>query len=126
MADNNSNYLTFSRLFSPRLLPPTRLAPDIVVDDMGGSSPSHGRMGGSDGYRGGGGGGDNTKLPIVMLQGFFRGPGDRSPHHRRPSMVGGDVCCLGGGGGRMAFKWVLWLTHSHTHVHTYICVYMCV
>nr|XP_027221240.1 uncharacterized protein LOC113813459 [Penaeus vannamei] len=63
------------------------LAPDIVVDDMGGSSPSHGRMGGSDGYRGGGGGGDNTKLPIVMLQGFFRGPGDRSPHHRRPSMT---------------------------------------
>ncbi|XP_047497754.1 uncharacterized protein LOC125044838 [Penaeus chinensis] len=68
------------------------LAPDIVVDDMGGSSPSRGRMGGSDGYRGGGGGGgggggDNTKLPIVMLQGFFRGPGERSPHHRRPSMT---------------------------------------
>ncbi|XP_037787406.1 uncharacterized protein LOC119582963 [Penaeus monodon] len=66
------------------------LAPDIVVDDMGGSSPSRGGMGGSDGYRGGGGGGgggDNTKLPIVMLQGFFRGPGDRSPHHRRPSMT---------------------------------------
>nr|XP_053643152.1 uncharacterized protein LOC128696100 [Cherax quadricarinatus] len=57
------------------------LAPDIVVDDLGEPTPVHrGRLD-YEAHKGGG----NDKLPIVLLQGFFRGPGGRSPHHRRPS-----------------------------------------
>ncbi|XP_068241874.1 uncharacterized protein [Palaemon carinicauda] len=58
------------------------LTPDIVVDDTGGPVPIHGVNMGQ-----GGQSGDPTKIPIVMLQGFFRGPGSKSPHHRRPSLV---------------------------------------
>uniref|UniRef100_A0A0P4W3E5 Protein stum n=1 Tax=Scylla olivacea TaxID=85551 RepID=A0A0P4W3E5_SCYOL len=54
------------------------LAPDIVVDDE--PAPVH------PGYVDQTGKGTNDKIPIVLLQGFFQGPGARSPHHRRPSM----------------------------------------
>lgn len=63
-------------------LSPPRLAPDIVVDDGEEPSPVHG--GGMDQQ---GKGSSSDKLPIVLLQGFFRGPGAASPHHRRPSVV---------------------------------------
>ncbi|MPC15761.1 hypothetical protein E2C01_008563 [Portunus trituberculatus] len=55
-----------------------RLAPDIVVDDE--PAPIH------PGYVDQTGKGTSDKIPIVLLQGFFQGPGARSPHHRRPSM----------------------------------------
>ncbi|KAK7070916.1 hypothetical protein SK128_004884 [Halocaridina rubra] len=54
-----------------------RLAPDIVVDDVGDPAPIHGH----------GGNGESSKIPLVLLQGFFRGPGSKSPHHRRPSVL---------------------------------------
>ncbi|XP_050734454.1 proteoglycan 4-like isoform X3 [Eriocheir sinensis] len=54
------------------------LAPDIVVDDEPAAvHPGHVEQTGK---------GGNDKIPIVLLQGFFQGPGVRSPHHRRPSM----------------------------------------
>ncbi|XP_066971978.1 uncharacterized protein [Macrobrachium rosenbergii] len=58
------------------------LTPDIVVDDTGDPAPIHGANMGQ-----GGQSGDPTKIPIVLLQGFFRGPGAKSPHHRRPSLA---------------------------------------
>ncbi|KAK3893690.1 hypothetical protein Pcinc_002502 [Petrolisthes cinctipes] len=67
---------------SPFPLSPPRLAPDIVVDDGEESSPVHG--GGMDQQ---GKGSSSDKLPIVLLQGFFRGPGAASPHYRRPSVT---------------------------------------
>lgn len=67
-----------------------RLAPDIVVDGgLGEAGMGRFRTGeGGPPEKGGGGeGSSNDTLPIVLLQGFFRGPGARSPHHRRPSVV---------------------------------------
>ncbi|XP_042205322.1 microtubule-associated protein futsch-like isoform X2 [Homarus americanus] len=52
------------------------LAPDIVVDDMGEPTPVHRGRKDDEAYKRGGGGG-NDKLPIVLLQGFFRGLGSQ-------------------------------------------------